>query len=342
MRRSRFPFHAALLCATLCALALFIAPAKAEDKSSAMVQYEALSKDFVKLRDMDAKRLGPQQLMEAAESLEGKVQKLVDSAAGDPSAKSKAQELLSMTLEFDGKMPEAKAAYGAYLDTLEAWQGRDYAVMVARRAGDRLLQQGKKAASALSYYDQLLEKYPDHPSRAYAFYQSGLACMQARNYAEAARRFDQTATVAPESGLAPWALRRKAFALSEMVPAGGDFAEALATLETLAQRYPTPHWKAYAYFRRGYLYAWQTKYLEAIVEYSKGIAAEPSDEYSEMGRKHIAQIQKIMEREVLDKLARENEPLDGKETPTAASSLGHGPMSMLSPIGDERLGEGQQ
>jgi tetratricopeptide (TPR) repeat protein len=127
-----------------------------------------------------------------------------------------------------------------------------------------------------------------------------------------------------------------------MVPAGGDFTEALSTLENLAQRYPTPHWKAYAYFRRGYLYAWQTKYLEAIAEYSKGIAAEPSDEYSEMGRQHIAQIQKIMEREVLDKLAREKEPLEGKDTPVAASTQEHSPMmSMMFPVGDERLEEGQ-
>ena len=340
MRRSRFPFHAALLCATLCTLTLFVPQTKAaEDKSPAIVQYEALSKDFVKLRDVDAKRLGPQQLLEAAESLEGKVQKLVDSAAGDPSAKSKAQALLSRVYEFDGKAPESKAAYSAYLDTLEAWQGKDYAVMVVRRAGDRMLEMDQNAAKALQYYDLLLEKYPNHASTAHALYQSGLACIESKAYGEAVKRFDATVGIDPSGYYAPWALRKKAYALAEMVSAEGDFTASMAVLDELAAKYPTPHWKAYAGFRKGYTLARQEKYLEAIACYNRGIADDPSSPYSEMGKQHIEQVRKIMEQQVLDQMAQQKTQPDA--LPGTASAKTAGPVSMVFPAADDHLGEGQ-
>ncbi|GEM_PF-1384994 len=342
MRRFGVPFYAALLCATTCALTLFLfaAPARAEDKSPAMVQYEALSKDFVKLRDVDAKRLGPQQLLEAAESLEGKVQKLVDASAGDPSAKSKALDLLAMTYTFDGKAPEAKKAYSDFLDVLEGWQGKDYAVMAVRRAGDRMLQQEKNPVKAIQYYDLLMEKYRDHQSKAHALYNSGLACLEMKDCKEAVKRFDKVVAGAPESGLAPWALRKKAYALAEMEPAEGNFAQPLLVLDDLAARYPTPHWKAYVSYRKGVIMAKQRKYLEAIAEYSKGVNEYPSSPYSEMGQRQIGYLRKVLESELLDQLAKDKQAVP--QPPATAEVKLSGPISMVLPPDDDRLGEGQQ
>lgn len=73
--------------------------------------------------------LTPPALLAVAGDLEGRLRRLIETAA---SAKSKAEELLSRLCAFSGDAPGARAAYTVYLDTLEAWQGRDYAVMVVR------------------------------------------------------------------------------------------------------------------------------------------------------------------------------------------------------------------
>ncbi len=341
MRGSKFLLRATLPCATLCALALFVTPARAEEKSPALLQYAALAKDFVQLRDMDAKKLGPQQILESAETLEGKLQKLVDSAASDPSAKSKAQELLAQVFSFDGKAPEARQMYSDYLSTLESWQGKNYAVMTVRRAGDRMLNECRNSAKAIEYYDLLLEKYPDHTSKTHVLYQSGLACIEAKAFDEAIRRFDLAVAAEPNGYYAPWALRKKAYVLYLNRPAEGSIDQTLAALDDLGTRYPTPHWEAYVCYRKGYCLASNEKYLEAMAEYSKGIAECPSSPYSEMGRKHIAMIQKILERDVLDKLAQERMK-EGTAPPDLARAEVSRPVSVALSDADDRLGEGRQ
>jgi hypothetical protein len=104
----------------------------------------------------------------------------------------------------------------------------------------------------------------------------------------------------------------------------------------LAQKYPTPHWKSYAAYRKGYTLARQQKYLEAIAEYTKGINEDPSSPYSEMGKKHIELIKKILDQQVLDQMAREK----GK-SPGTASVKPAGPVSMVLPDTQNRLGEGR-
>ncbi len=286
----------------------------AQDASAAMREFESLGAQFVQVRDVGVKTLSPAELVTACNDAAGKLVKLVHASSGDPSVKSKSQELLSQVLEFQGKTPESLAAYGGFLDTLDAWQGKDYAVMAVRRLADHRLDR-RDWVGAVRYYDLLLAKYPDHASRAHALYRSGLACVEAKAYKDAVERFDQVAATDPGGELGPWALRRKAYAQAEQEPSDGDFAESMATLDELAAKYPTPHWKAYVYYRKGFTLARQERFLEALAEYWKGVNEEPSSPYTWVGKKHIAQLQQILETRAADQLAR-----SGQESPAVAKA----------------------
>jgi tetratricopeptide (TPR) repeat protein len=238
--------------------------------------------------------------------MEQQLNDLVQASAGNPSAKSKAQELLSFVCDFAGDAPGARAAYSAGLDTLEAWQGKDYAVMVVRRAGDRMLEQEKNPAKAILYFDLLLEKYPDHQSKVHALYQSGLACIDAKSYKDAADRFDKAVAADPKSYYAPWALRKKAVALAGMVPAGGDFAASLAALDQLEQSFPNPHWGGYACYRRGFTLECAGKPLEAMVEYQKGMGKYPTSPYSIWSQKLAQKLQEKIQQQMMDDRVQKN------------------------------------
>ena len=337
--------------ATALIAALLCGAARAEEKTAQFQAYEQLAKQFDQLRKTGVKTMGPQELLTAAEGIIADLQDVVAASGGDPSAKSKSQRLLHKVYDFAAMAPESRQAYKDYLDTLETWQGKDYAVMAVRRAGDAALQRKKNAAKALEYYDLLLVKYPNHESKAHALYQAGLACIEGKAFDQAVQWFDALVEDEPASYYAPWGLRKKAYALAEMVPAEGDFSASLTVLDELRTKYPTPHWIGYAQYRKGYTLARQQKWLEAIAEYTKGINEHPSSAYSWMGQKHIAQIEKILQTDMLDELARrerqereraEAEAKNKASPPTAAAKpppTSPGPVSMAFPLDDDSFGE---
>ena len=313
---------------------LAVSASAAGEKSPLMEQYGVLSAQYVQLRDEGVATMTAGELVTASDQLIAQLTSLVEAASADPLAKSKGQRLLSDVYHFAGAEPESRAAYSGYLDTLDGWRGRDYAVMAVRRAGHRQLTRKQDPTRALLYYDLMLEKYASHGAKAEVLYHSGLACLENGEVEEAAQRLGQAFAADPEGYWGAWALRKKAFALYCRRPSGERIRASLRTLDELAELFPAPHWKAYVYYRKGFILASQEKYLEALTQYTQGIEQYPSSPYSEMGKKHVAMIQEILESKLLDDLAHKKTPGDElpEEVTAPPPSIGH--VSMLFPDGE--------
>ena len=311
----------------------------AEKQDPQMAEYEGLARQYDSLRGDAGKQMSPQELAAACDDLIDDFNELIQSASSNPSVKSKSQMLLSYVYGFRGMEPESRQAYSDYLDTLESWQGTDYAVMVVRRAGERILERRKDPSKALMYCDMLVRKYPGHPSKQGALYHSGLACLEMECPTEAIERFEAAVATDPEGYYAPWALRKKAYALFTQRPAEGVIEESMEVLDELARAYPTPHWKAYVYYRKGYTLACEKKYMEALAEYAQGIEEYPASPYSWMGKRHVKWIQERLETEMLDQVARGGEEKKDGET-AEAPPAGAGHVSMVFPADEDGIAEG--
>ena len=304
--RSKNCFPVLCLLAFCAAIILLSRPVfGAEEQDPQMAEYEALAKQYDSLRGDAGKQMSPQELAAACDELIDDFNELIQSASSNPSVKSKSQMLLSYVYGFRGMEPESRQAYSDYLDTLESWQGTDYAVMVVRRAGGRMLNKEADPTQALVYYELLLEKYPNHESRADALYHAGLACLYLDCYAEAAEKFGAAFQADPQGYWAPWCLRKKAFALELNATAGTGHADALAVLDELEERFPNPHWGGYACYRRGYILQIDGKDLEAVAEYQKGMEQYPTSPYSKWSRRRAQKVQEQLEQQMLDEMARE-------------------------------------
>src|SRR3990172_8862053 len=155
---------------------------------------------------------------------------------------------------------------------------------------------------------------------------------------EAIERFEAAVATDPEGYYAPWALRKKAYALFAQRPAEGVTKQSMEVLDELAREYPTPHWKAYVYYRKGYTLACEKKYMEALAEYTQGIEQYPSSPYSWMAKKHVKWIQERLETEMLDQLAREGkEKKDGETAEVRPAGAGH--VSMVFPADNDSIRE---
>jgi len=320
MSRMRFPAGGAPMAALFFVLLLIIpSVASAQAQSDPLMgQYQALGGQFVQLRDVSSRRMSPQELATACDGLIGQINSLISAAAGNPSALSKSQELLSYAYDFDGMSSQSLSAYSAYLDTLASWQGQDYAVMTVRCAGDRMLDQGNNPAKALAYYGLLLQKYPGDASTAHAQYKSALACIALSDYRDAATWCDAAVATDPKGYYAPWSLRAKAFALAEMQPSGSNYSASLAVLSQLEQSFPDPYWGGYVCYRRGYTLQRAGQQLAALAEYQRGMSQYPTSPYTPWSQKLSKDLQNQMQQQMLDEIAQKQ-----KNPPQAAAEQQH-------------------
>jgi tetratricopeptide (TPR) repeat protein len=266
-----------------------------------MAQYQALSTQFVQLRDVGSQTLGPADLAAACDALIQQINQLISATAGDPSVMSKSQELLSYVCSFAGMDPDSISAYSAYLGTLEAWQGQDYAVMVVRRAEERGLRL-QQYTDVCRYFGIFAAKYPGRGELVQGHYYAGLACTELGAYDDAAGHFQAVIAAGDGNPWAALAYRKLANVQFLNQPAGAGSATALATLQQVIDKYPKTMHAAYARYERGQMLALGGSYLEALAEYALVVSDYPESQAVLDAQVEIQKLQNLLESGQLETL----------------------------------------
>jgi TolA-binding protein len=193
---------------------------------------------------------------------------------------------LAQDLIKQGQAAEAIQQIDKVVSDVEKTEGADKAQRVALAEANTLRINGHHAEAAQAY-DLLINKYPQGRFTAESIMQMGVSQMDAKQYAQAEKswlRLVQEHNDAPEAPLG-W----RKLALAQLVQ--GQFEDCLATLETMATKYPDTEYADYARMRRGYVYMAKGDLAKAREQYNNFMANCPNSKYCLLAREQIAQLE---------------------------------------------------
>jgi TolA-binding protein len=182
--------------------------------------------------------------------------------------------------------PQALQQIDQVIDDVERQEGIDKAQRVALAEANTLRINGHHSQAAEAY-DLLIRKYPDGRFTDESIMQMGVCQMDAKQYEQAEKSWLRLVQEHDASNEAPWGWRK--LALAQLVQ--GKFQDSLATLETMAAKYPDSEYADYARMRCGYVYMASGDLAKAKDEYNNFLANCPNSKYCLLAREQLAQLQ---------------------------------------------------
>lgn len=202
------------------------------------------------------------------------LERALDKGNLDTQQMAETNQVLYLVLQAQAKYPQAKIAFGQYIDLLRQSKGDDYSFAVIRGNSDTLVRRGDIDRAKL-YIEKGLDCFSNHPKKNELYLVAGKYYQRVKNWPKSGFYLQKIMDSRDEPD------RKVQLAMVHMVSVlmhEDKYDEAHLMLDRLVEI--DSSWAAYAEAQKGGLYLDKGLYVDALFQFNKVKSEYPGSRYA--------------------------------------------------------------